>query len=310
MLRRRGGKAPFLGDLPSADRLNALNSPSGGASDYSSSLPHSDVDLSQPIGGHRVWAFGIPLAPLTMAGTVEAIYTLIDVGKPAYVITANTHYAMLSEKDPELRVINEDAAFIIADGAPLVWAARWTSRPLPERVAGSDLIFELSAEAARKQSRLFLLGGAKGIADEAARRLCARFPGLKVVGTACPTLQELTEGEEKALIARINTARPDILLVAFGQPKGERWIHRHLHELGVPISIQVGASLDFAAGMIRRAPRWMQKSGLEWTFRLALEPKRLFWRYACNASFILRNSVPELCRVARRKLRSLSDSSS
>ena len=162
---------------------------------------------------------------------------------------------------------------------PLVWAARWTSQPLPERVAGSDLIFELSAEAARKQSRLFLLGGAKGIADEAARRLCACFPGLQVVGTACPTLQELTEGDEKALIARINATRPDILLVAFGQPKGERRIHRHLHELGVPISIQVGASLDFAAGMIKRAPRWMQKSGLEWAFRLSLEPKRLFWRY-------------------------------
>jgi N-acetylglucosaminyldiphosphoundecaprenol N-acetyl-beta-D-mannosaminyltransferase len=294
----------------STDRPNALNSSIVSASDHSSSLPHSVVDLSQPFGGHRVWVFGIPFAPLTMAGTIKAIYALIDLGQPAYVITANTHYAMLSEKDPELRVINEDAAFIIADGAPLVWAARWIGQPLPERVAGSDLIFELSAEAARKQSRLFLLGGAKGIADEAARRLCARFPGLQVVGTACPTLQELTEEEEKALIARITATRPDILLVAFGQPKGERWIHRHLCELGVPISIQVGASLDFAAGMIQRAPRWMQKSGLEWAFRLSLEPKRLFWRYARNASFIMRNSVRELCRAAGRKLYSSSDSSS
>jgi N-acetylglucosaminyldiphosphoundecaprenol N-acetyl-beta-D-mannosaminyltransferase len=312
MLRRLGGKTPFVGELPPADQLNALNSQVSGASNHHSTLSHSGIDSSQPLGGNRVWVFGLPLAPLTMAGTVKAIYTLIEIGQPTYIITANTHYAMLSEKDLELRKINAAAALIIADGAPLVWAARWTGQPLPERVAGSDLIFELSEEAARKQSRLFLLGGAKGIADEAARRLCATFPGLQIVGTECPSLQELTEEEEKALIARIHATRPDILLVAFGQPKGERWIHHHLHELGVPISIQVGASLDFAAGMIRRAPRWMQKSGLEWAFRLALEPRRLFWRYACNASFISRNLVWEMCRVAGRVLRSplFSDSSS
>ena len=255
-----------------------------------------------PLSCDRVWVLGIPLAPLTMAGTIKAIYTLIEVGQPSYLITANTHYAMLSEYDISLRAINDGAAFIIADGAPLVWAARWHGQPLPERVAGSDLIFELSAEAARKRSRLFLLGGAKGVAEEAARRLCMRFPGLQVVGTECPLLHELTKEEEEALIARIRAACPDILLVAFGQPKGERWIHRHLKELGVPISIQVGASLDFAAGMIRRAaldaeiwPGMVVSAGIE--------PRRLFWRYACNGWFIIRVFVRDLCQAIRVPLR-------
>jgi N-acetylglucosaminyldiphosphoundecaprenol N-acetyl-beta-D-mannosaminyltransferase len=204
------------------------------------------------------------------------------------VITANTHYAMLTEKNADLCAINLRAAFIVADGAPLVWASRWHGSPLPERVAGSDLIFELSAEAARKGYRIFLLGGAEGVAAEAARRLSAQYPGLQIVGTEAPPFREPTAEEHAALIARIKLARPDILFVGFGQPKGERWIDRNYGDLGIPVSIQVGASLDFAAGRIRRAPYWMQKSGMEWSFRLLSEPRRLAARYARNAWFILR----------------------
>jgi N-acetylglucosaminyldiphosphoundecaprenol N-acetyl-beta-D-mannosaminyltransferase len=225
---------------------------------------------------------------MTLAETVAAVGGLIEAGAPNYFITANTHYAMLTKGSPELEAINAGAAFIVADGAPLVWASRRAGSPLPERVAGSDLIFELSAEAARRGYRLFFLGGAKGVAAEAARRLGERYPGLQVVGTECPPFRALSADEEEGLVGRIRAARPDILLVAFGQPKGERWIHRHLESLGVPVSVQVGASLDFAAGRVRRAPRWMQKSGLEWAFRLGLEPRRLFSRYARNAWFIAR----------------------
>jgi N-acetylglucosaminyldiphosphoundecaprenol N-acetyl-beta-D-mannosaminyltransferase len=268
-----------------------------------------NADSSGPApGGNRVWIFGIPLAPLTMAETVKAICDLIELGVPAYVITANTHYAMLSERHTDLRAINKGAAFIIADGAPLVWASRCSGHPLPERVAGSDLIFELSSVGARKGFRLFLLGGAEGVAVKAARRLCSFYPGLRVVGTECPSLQQLSEQEEMALVARIRAAKPDILLVAFGQPKGERWIYRHLDELVVPVSIQVGASLDFAAGMIQRAPRWMQNVGLEWAFRVALEPRRLFWRYASDAWFLIRVFARRLHRPTSnwRALRSSS----
>jgi N-acetylglucosaminyldiphosphoundecaprenol N-acetyl-beta-D-mannosaminyltransferase len=208
---------------------------------------------------------------------------------------------MLSDQHVDLHAINERAAFVVADGAPLVWASRYLGQPLPERVAGSDLIFELSSVAARMGFRLFLLGGGEGVAVEAARRLCALYPGLQIVGTECPSLHRLNQQEETALIARIRVAKPDILFVAFGQPKGERWIYKHLDELVVPVSIQVGASLDFAAGMIRRAPRWMQKAGLEWVFRIALEPRRLFWRYVGDAWFLARVFARQLRRPASER---------
>ncbi len=243
-----------------------------------------------------VWVWGVPLKRLTMADTVAAVSDLIKAGQPSYFITANTHYVMLTDDNLNLRTINSRAAFIVADGAPLIWASHWQGSPLPERVAGSDLIFELSAQAAKKGHRLFFLGGAEGAAEEAARRLSARYPGLQVVGTECPPFRDLNADEQAALIDRICSAGPDILFVAFGQPKGELWIDRHFEKLGVPVSVQVGASLEFAAGKIRRAPRWMQKIGLEWAFRLGLEPRRLLGRYARNAWFISRMIVRDLRR--------------
>ena len=199
------------------------------------------------------WVWRVPFAPLSMAETVTAIGNLIEMGRPTFFITANTHYVMLTQQNPDLQVINAQAALILADGAPLIWASRCLGSPLPERVAGSDLVFELSAEAAKQGYRLFFVGGAEGVAEQAALRLRELYPGLQVVGTECPSLHELTREEEAALIGRIRAARPHILMVAFGQPKGERWIYQHLEELGVPVSVQVGASLDFAAGRIRRA---------------------------------------------------------
>jgi len=236
----------------------------------------------------RVWVWGVPLAPWTLSETVAAISGLIKAGRPTFFITANTHYAMLTQENPDLRAINERAAFILADGAPLVWASHWQKTPLPERVTGSDLIFELSAEAAKKGHRLFFLGAGAGVAEEAARRLGACYAGLQVVGTACPPFRDLNAEEQDALVAHIRSTRPDLLLVAFGQPKGERWINGHLEKLGIPVSVQVGASLEFAAGRVRRAPRWIQDAGMEWAFRLWLEPRRLFTRYARNAWFCTR----------------------
>jgi N-acetylglucosaminyldiphosphoundecaprenol N-acetyl-beta-D-mannosaminyltransferase len=249
-----------------------------------------------------VWVWGVPLAPLTLAETVVAVDDLIELGRPAYFITANTHHVMWTEQDASLREFNKRAAFIVADGAPLVWASRWQGSPLPERVAGSDLIFELSASAARNGHRVYFLGGDIGVAEEAARRLSARYPGLQVVGTACPPFRELTAEERDALTSHIRSAGPDILFIALGTPKGEQWMARHLAELRVPVTVQVGASLDFAAGRVGRAPRWMQKAGLEWAFRLWLEPTRLFPRYARNAWFIARMVARDLGHAAGRRL--------
>lgn len=247
-----------------------------------------------------VWVWGVPFAPFTMGEAVAAVKNLIAARNPAYFVTANTHYVMLTAENPDLSPINQRAAFVVADGAPLVWASRWQGSPLPERVTGSDLIFELCAMAAREGYRVFFLGGAPDVAEQAAQRLQTRYAQLQVVGTECPAFRKLTPDEENALVAKIRSARPDILFVAFGQPKGERWIDRHLGELEVPVSVQVGASLDFAAGRIHRAPRWMQAAGLEWAFRLALEPRRLFTRYARNAWFILRMVLRDLTRSSSR----------
>jgi N-acetylglucosaminyldiphosphoundecaprenol N-acetyl-beta-D-mannosaminyltransferase len=252
--------------------------------------------------GRLAWVWGVPFTRLTMGETLEAIDGLIRVGRPAYFITANVHYTMLTFDFEELREVNERAAFILADGAPLVWFSRLTRAPLPERVAGSDLIFAMSALAAEKGYRLFLLGGAEGVAVRAAQRLQDRYPGLKIVGTECPPFRQPTPEEEEALFDRIRAAQPDILLVAFGQPKGERWIFENLNRnrLGVPVSVQVGASLDFAAGRVSRAPLWMQKNGLEWAFRLSLEPRRLFGRYASNGIFAIRMVAKRTNRRIRR----------
>jgi N-acetylglucosaminyldiphosphoundecaprenol N-acetyl-beta-D-mannosaminyltransferase len=236
-----------------------------------------------------VCIWGIPLAPLTKAQTIALVNVLIERKQPpAFFITANTHYVMLAERNPDLQSVNERAAFIVADGAPLVWASRWLGSPLPERVTGSDLIFDLSAEAAKKGHRLFFLGGAEGVAEEAVRRLRERYPGLQVAGIESPPFRELTTEEHDALAARIRSSRSDILMLAFTMPKGERWLAANLDSLGVPVGVNVGAAIDFAAGRVPRAPVWLQKVGLEWAFRLGLEPRRLFGRYARNAWFCAR----------------------
>jgi N-acetylglucosaminyldiphosphoundecaprenol N-acetyl-beta-D-mannosaminyltransferase len=243
-----------------------------------------------------VWVWGVPFTPLRLAEAVAAVGDLIAAGKPAYFITANTHYAMLTAQNPDLLSLNQQAAFIVADGAPLVWASRWQRSTLPERVAGSDLIFELCAKAAQEGYRVFFLGGAPGVAEEAARRLQALYPKLRVVGIECPPFRELTPEEQAALNSRIRSTCPDLLITAYTMPKGERWLAANLTAMEVPVGVNVGAAIDFAAGRVSRAPRWMQTAGLEWSFRLALEPRRLFTRYARNAWFIFRMVMRDLTR--------------
>jgi N-acetylglucosaminyldiphosphoundecaprenol N-acetyl-beta-D-mannosaminyltransferase len=236
-----------------------------------------------------VW--GIRLDPLSSDEAVAAIGALIEAREPSYLVSVNLNYAMLTHRDPRLRAVNDGAALALADGMPLLWAARWRGTPLPERVAGSDLIFALAALAAERGYGVFLLGGAPGVADAAAANLRARYPGLRVVGTASPPFRELTAAELDELIATIRAARPDLLIAAFGQPKGELWIAEHHRALGVPFCAQLGAALDFAAGRVHRAPKLLRRTGLEWAFRLAQEPRRLGGRYLSNFLFLARTFV-------------------
>jgi N-acetylglucosaminyldiphosphoundecaprenol N-acetyl-beta-D-mannosaminyltransferase len=236
-----------------------------------------------------VWTWGVPITPMTTLQVLDEVDRLIQAGNPSFFITANLNYAMLSSRLPDLPRISRDAAFIVADGMPLLWAARWQKRPLPERVAGSDLIYALCQRAAQRGHRIFLLGAGPGVAELAAQNLTRKYPGLQIVGTLSPPYKDTLSPEEIAQIgAKIQQARTDLLVIALSQPKGERWLHSYYQQWKVPVSTQIGATLDFAAGRIPRAPRWMQQAGLEWVYRFLREPRRLGGRYLANGLFLIR----------------------
>ncbi|MFO0935875.1 MAG: WecB/TagA/CpsF family glycosyltransferase [Gemmataceae bacterium] len=235
-----------------------------------------------------VSVMGLPIAPVTMRETLDLVSHFVNQNDPTFFITANLHYAMLTEKDPELREVNEKAAFLVADGMPLVWASRKKNQPLPERVTGADLIFRLAEEAALKGWRVFFLGGKPGVAELAVKNLSARYPGLTVAGIEVPPFRVQTQDEEEAMFERIHATKPDLLIGAFSMPNGEKWLAKNYQKLGVPVSVQLGAALDFAAGNVSRAPKWIQRSGMEWAYRFAIEPKRLGGRYFKNARYLAR----------------------
>lgn len=244
-----------------------------------------------------VWVWGLPLAPLTMERTLDEIDRAIAARAPSYFITANLYYAMVTDENADLPAINERAAFVLADGMPLVWAARGR---LPERVTGSDLIFRICERAAARGHRLYFLGGAPGVGDEAAAKLRARYPGVQIVGIEAPDMGALTADDTAALLCRVREAKTDLLFVALGQPKGERWMAAHIEALGVPLCVQVGATLDFVAGRVKRAPRWMQKTCVEWVFRMLQEPRRLGPRYLRSIGFLFKMVARDLTGRARK----------
>lgn len=245
------------------------------------------TSLSQPqplvVDKCNVW--GTDFARLNMQQTLDLTEQIIRRGQPEYFVTANLNYLMLTEQFPRLVEVNARSAAVIADGQPIVSRSRATDKPLPCRVAGSDMIVELARLSADKGFRMFFLGAAPGVAQAAAAELTRQFPALQVAGCCSPPFRQLTAAERSELLSTIRTSRTDILLVAFGQPKGELWIYDNLSELHVPLSIQLGASFDFLAGTARRAPTVWQWLGAEWLYRALSDPRRLGPRYARNLLF-------------------------
>jgi len=231
---------------------------------------------------------GVPFHDVTMAETLAHIDQLVAARRPRYLATANLDFAAQASHDVELQRILLEAHLVLCDGTPLIWASRWLHAPLRERVAGSDLLPNLAAHCAQRGHRLFLLGATDDTLAEARRRLEATHPGLIICGTFAPPVARLLDFDHDAIIERVREAKPDILLVAFGCPKQEKWIYMNLPRLPAPVSIGVGASLDFVAGRFRRAPRWMRAAGLEWIVRLLQEPRRLFNRYLFDLFFFVR----------------------
>ncbi len=216
---------------------------------------------------------GTPIHDVTLAETVAYIARWIEIGGIHQIATVNPEFLMQARKDAAFRAALNRAALCLPDGYGVLWAARLRGKRLRERVPGSDLVPRLSAEAAQRGWRVFYLGAAPGVAEKAAAILTARHPGLMVAGcyAGSPALDE-----EDAIVARIQASQADLLFVAYGAPRQDLWLQRNLARTGAKVGMGVGGSFDFIAGVRKRAPRWIQRIGLEWFHRLLAEPWR--WR--------------------------------
>lgn len=217
---------------------------------------------------------------LTMDEALQKIDELIRENKNAYVVTPNVDHIIQLERGGELIDVYKHADLILTDGKPLIWISKWYGKPIKEKISGSDLFPRLCNLASHKGYRMYFLGAAEGVAAKAAEKLEQRFPGLQVVGTYSPPYGfEQDKAELEKIKKQIKDAEPHILIVGLGCPKQELFILHHKDELGVPLSLGLGASLDFEAGNIKRAPKWMANHGLEWMYRITQDPKRLAKRY-------------------------------
>ena len=219
----------------------------------------------------RVNILGVDVDAVTMAEAVDVVRRAMDTRAGVMVATANAEMLMRATHDEELRRILNASALVVPDGAGTVWAARHLGHAMPERVAGYDLAQELLRCAPAEGRRVYFFGSAPGVAEKAKAKAEQLYPGIEIVGVRNGFF---SPADNAAIIAEIRAARPDLLLVALGVPKQEKWIAAHLAELDVPVAIGVGGTLDVMAGVMKRAPYWMQRAKLEWLFRGLMQPKR------------------------------------
>lgn len=219
----------------------------------------------------RVNILGVDVDAVTMAEAVDVVRRAMDTRAGVMVATANAEMLMRATHDEELRRILNASALVVPDGAGTVWAARHLGHAMPERVAGYDLAQELLRCAPAEGRRVYFFGSAPGVAEKAKAKAEQLYPGIEIVGVRNGFF---SPADNAAIIAEIRAARPDLLLVALGVPKQEKWIAAHLAELNVPVAIGVGGTLDVMAGVMKRAPYWMQRAKLEWLFRGLMQPKR------------------------------------
>jgi N-acetylglucosaminyldiphosphoundecaprenol N-acetyl-beta-D-mannosaminyltransferase len=261
-----------------------------------------DVTLKLPITQEQhnpyrkvVVIIGVPVDVLSMDQALDRVEEFVAIGRRTgrthQVSTVNTDFIVNAVRDPETRFILQETDLAIPDGMPIVWGAKFLGVPMKDRVAGADMIPLLAERASERGYSMFFLGAGPGIAAEAAHILQSQNPGLRVAGVYSPSFTSILEMEHE-VIQQIKETKPDILLVAFGNPKQEKWIAMHRYQLGVPVLIGIGGTLDFITGNTIRAPKWMQKNGLEWLHRLVKDPARLWRRYVLDTfvfgTFILR----------------------
>lgn len=227
---------------------------------------------SKTLSAKKVPILNVMVDSVTMDEAVAIVENCIQEGKTSLIATANAEMIMMANQDTDLNRILNNADLVVPDGAGTVWAARQLGFSMPERVAGFDLVQNLLARAAQRGTRIFFLGSAPGVAEMAKAAAEKKYPGVCIIGVRDGYFSKEQEAE---LIREIQVAKPDLLLVALGVPRQEKWMKQHLHELKVPVSIGVGGTLDVMAGVVKRAPVWMQKAKLEWLYRGMLQPKRI-----------------------------------
>jgi N-acetylglucosaminyldiphosphoundecaprenol N-acetyl-beta-D-mannosaminyltransferase len=223
---------------------------------------------------------GIPLGLTDYEGTLDWIDATVASDERGYVCVCNVHTVMASAEDAELRAALLGSSVNVPDGQPLVWALSALGHPLGDRVYGPELMARACARSAESGQRLYLYGGRnQGALVQLALNLRQRYPGVKIVGGYSPPHRPLTDEERDAVVHEINASRADVVWVGIGVPKQEKWMAQMRAELDAPVLVGVGAAFDFHAGLVPQAPTWIQEMGLEWSYRLAHEPRRLWRRY-------------------------------
>ena len=234
---------------------------------------------------------------VNMEETIDAIEKMISDRKKSYIVPINVDVVMQIENDPKLKEIVDKADLVLVDGQPLVWIARWHKKPVKDKISGSDLIPELCKVAAKRGYSIFIIGGADGVAEIAKTNLEKQFIGIQIVGTYAPPFGfEKDDNELEKINLMINQKKPDILIACLGCPKQEKWIYDNYQKYNANVSICAGATVDFLAGNVKRAPKWMSNHGLEWLFRVTQDPKRLIKRYFIDDVKI----ISLICKYGRR----------
>ena len=244
---------------------------------------------------------GLPFHDLTLDETLHYCGKAMKGDRSRYLVTANVDFTTQAYEDPDLKKIVFFADRVVCDGMPLVWLSRLFGFPLRERVAGSDMVPKLLEICGKEGHSVYFFGSDLATLEEAKVIVEERYPGLKVAGIDSPAIGAVVEWDNDALCERMRASGAQLLLVCLGCPKQERWIFAHHRETGIPLSIGVGASLDFITGKQKRAPRWMQKTGLEWFWRMSSSPGRLVARYSKDLVFLGKASFQQACSQRRRK---------
>jgi N-acetylglucosaminyldiphosphoundecaprenol N-acetyl-beta-D-mannosaminyltransferase len=230
----------------------------------------------------KVNVLGVGISVLNLRSALQAITEAVRERRKGYICVTGVHGVMESQDDAEFKRILNGALLCTPDGMPMVWAGKLNGFKEMDRVYGPDLMLDVCAWSEASGCRHFFYGGAEGVAELLAQKLREKFPRLNVAGTYTPPFRPLTAAEENELAERLRATRPDIFWVGLSTPKQEKFMAKYLSRLDVTLMVGVGAAFDFHAGRVKQAPRWMQRSGLEWFFRLCCEPRRLWKRYLRN----------------------------